>query len=181
MVANSGRCEWVLLSYRIPREPSTPRIAVWRKLKRLGVAQIGDGLAALPADARTVEQFEWLAEEIDEAGGSSTLWRAELTSATQERNVVAEMATARATEYAAIADRAREAGQVSIGSAESMRVLRSLRRELRQVQRRDFFHPPERETARAEVAGLAHAVVEGAAVDEVALGQAAADVAGLEQ
>jgi len=80
MVAHLARCEWVLLSYRIPREPSTPRIAVWRKLKRLGVAQIGDGLAALPADARTLEQFEWLAEEIDEAGGSSTLWRAELTS-----------------------------------------------------------------------------------------------------
>ena len=27
--------EWVLLSYRIPREPSTPRITVWRKLERV--------------------------------------------------------------------------------------------------------------------------------------------------
>lgn len=44
---------WVLLSYRLPREPSTPRITIWRKLKRLGVAQISDGLVALPADART--------------------------------------------------------------------------------------------------------------------------------
>ena len=69
---------WVLLSYRIPREPSTPRIAVWRRLRRLGAAQIGDGLVALPADARTQEQLEWLAEEIAEADGTSTLWRAEL-------------------------------------------------------------------------------------------------------
>jgi hypothetical protein len=45
--------QWVLLSYRLPREPSTPRITIWRKLKRLGVAQISDGLVALPADART--------------------------------------------------------------------------------------------------------------------------------
>src|SRR5215210_1117522 len=67
MVASPSRCVWVLLSYRIPREPSTPRIAVWRRLKRLGVAQIGDGLVALPADARTQEQLEWLAEEIAEA------------------------------------------------------------------------------------------------------------------
>jgi hypothetical protein len=41
-----------------------------------------------------------------------------------------------------------------------MRMLRSLRRELRQVQRRDFFPPPERETARTEVATLARAVLD---------------------
>ena len=39
--------DWVLLAYRLPRVPSTPRSAVWRKLKRLGVAQLGDGLVAL--------------------------------------------------------------------------------------------------------------------------------------
>ena len=27
--------EWVLLVYRLPREPSTPRIALWRSLGRL--------------------------------------------------------------------------------------------------------------------------------------------------
>ena len=43
--------EWLLLAYRMPREPSTPRIAVWRKLGGLGVAKLGDGLVALPADA----------------------------------------------------------------------------------------------------------------------------------
>ena len=31
--------EWVLLAYRIPREPSTPRISVWRKLRRLGAVR----------------------------------------------------------------------------------------------------------------------------------------------
>ncbi|MFR9773221.1 hypothetical protein [Nocardia sp. SC052] len=47
-----------MLSYRMHREPSTPRIALWRKLKRLGFGQISDGLVALPADARTREQLE---------------------------------------------------------------------------------------------------------------------------
>jgi len=160
MVAHLARCEWVLLSYRIPREPSTPRIAVWRKLKRLGVAQIGDGLAALPADARTLEQFEWLAEEIDEAGGSSTLWRAELTSNALERRVVGDMAAARAEEYVDIAARARRIGQASMAATDSMRMLRSLRRELRQVQRRDFFPPSERKSARTEVIALARALLD---------------------
>lgn len=163
MVAHLARCEWVLLSYRIPREPSTPRIAVWRKLKRLGVAQIGDGLAALPADARTLEQFEWLAEEIDEAGGSSTLWRAELTSNALERRVVGDMAAARAEEYVDIAARARRIGQASMAATDSMRMLRSLRslrRELRQVQRRDSFPPSERKSARTEVIALARALLD---------------------
>src|SRR5258705_10621623 len=68
--------EWVLLAYRLPREPSTPRIAVWRKLRRLGAVQLVDGLVALPADPATVEAFDWLADEVVEAGGEAWTWRA---------------------------------------------------------------------------------------------------------
>ena len=60
---------WVLLAYRLPREPSTPRSTLWRKLRRLGAAQVLDGLAALPLDARNREQLEWLADEVVEADG----------------------------------------------------------------------------------------------------------------
>ena len=48
-----GTPGWVLLTYHLPREPSTPRITLWRKLNRLGVAKISDGLVALPLDSRT--------------------------------------------------------------------------------------------------------------------------------
>ena len=72
--------EWVLLSYRLPREPSTPRITLWRKLKKLGVAQLADGVVALPADARTREQFEWLAEEVEESGGQAGVWLAQISA-----------------------------------------------------------------------------------------------------
>src|SRR6266508_2543318 len=33
---SSRRTSWVLLVYRLPRDPSTPRSALWRKLRRLG-------------------------------------------------------------------------------------------------------------------------------------------------
>ena len=71
-----GAGAWVLLTYRMPREPSTARVGVWRKLKRLGVAQLADGVVALPADARTREQLEWLADEVVESGGAATVWDA---------------------------------------------------------------------------------------------------------
>jgi hypothetical protein len=148
-----GPGRWVLLSYRLPREPSTPRIGVWRKLERLGVARLGDGLVALPADARTREQLDWLAEEIVEAGGTATLWLATPGSAAQERAIAEAMRAARAAEYRAVIAQTGTAAGGSV--AERARTARRLRGELRRIARRDFFPPPEREAARAALQTLA--------------------------
>lgn len=144
--------EWVLLSYRLPREPSTPRIAVWRKLKRLGVAQLSDGLVALPADARTREHLEWIADEVTEAGGSASIWLARPATLGQERELATGMADARAAEYGSVIDQAARA--VASGSNASA-TLRRLRAELRRIGRRDFFPPPERDRAHTAVRELA--------------------------
>ena len=144
---------WALLAYRLPREPSNARVGVWRKLERLGVARLGDGLVALPADARTREQLDWLAEEIGEAGGAATVWLATPASAAQERAIAEAMRAARAAEYRTVTDRARDAA--GAGAAERRRALRRLRGELRRIARRDFFPPAERDAARAAVAALA--------------------------
>src|SRR5258708_14774123 len=102
----SRRVEWVLLAYRLPREPSTPRIALWRKLRRLGVAWVVDGLVALPADARTKEQFEWLADGVIEAGGEATVWQGRPGSARDERALAERMAAAISAEYRQLIDEA---------------------------------------------------------------------------
>jgi DNA-binding transcriptional regulator PaaX len=152
--AGSARLgSWVLLVYRLPREPSNPRVAVWRKLERLGVARLGDGLVALPADARTREQLDWLAEEIMEADGTATVWLATPASAAQERAIAEAMRAARTAEYQAVIAHARAA---AAGDAlERKRAARRLRGELRRIARRDFFPPTEREVARAAVDALA--------------------------
>jgi hypothetical protein len=156
MVSSSSGVEWTLLAYRVPREPSTPRIAVWRKLKKLGVAQIGEGLVALPADARTTEALEWVADDVLDAGGAATIWQARLTSRTSERELIASLAAARSAEYQALADRAEAALAATMPShAEGMRRLRPLRRELRAIQRRDFFPPPARQRAQEALKTLA--------------------------
>src|SRR5216117_658932 len=97
-----ARISWVLLAYRLPREPSTPRSALWRKLRRLGAAQVLDGLAALPLDARNREQLEWLADEVVDAGGEATIWVGELGSAAQERELATRMAETVAADYRAL-------------------------------------------------------------------------------
>jgi hypothetical protein len=150
MVATS---RWVLLAYRLPREPSTPRIALWRKLRRLGAGQVQDGLVALPLDARTREQLEWLADEVLEAGGEASVWLAEPAAAAQERALAARMAAAVATDYRTVIEEAQAAREAPEGVRR--RTVGRLRRELRRIGLRDHFPPPEREQARQAVAELA--------------------------
>jgi hypothetical protein len=150
MVERPG--EWVLLSYRVPREPSRPRIAIWRKMERLGVARLGDGLVALPADARTREQLEWLADEVVEAGGSATVWLARPATLAQEREIAEGMRAARVSEYQAVIDEAENSP-----AEDGLRVARRLREQLRRIGRRDYFPPLERDAARTTVEALAAA------------------------
>ncbi len=145
---------WVLLSYRLPREPSTPRIAVWRKVRRLGAVQVLDGLVALPADARTREQLEWLADEVFAAKGEAMVWLGHLGSAAQERELAQRMATAIAAEYQELIDAVAAA---DTGNSPSRSVAR-LRREFRRINARDFFPPAEREQARLAIDQLAQSL-----------------------
>src|ERR1700724_2946206 len=69
---------WVLLVYKIPREPTSSRAAVWRKMKRLGALLLHDAVWVLPATSWTREQFQWLAVEIGEMEGEAYLWESQL-------------------------------------------------------------------------------------------------------
>lgn len=141
---------WVLLAYRLPREPSTPRIAVWRRLRRLGVAQVLDGLVALPHDRRTREQLEWVAGEVEEAGGEATLWIAEPSTAAQHRALAERMTAAVGADYRSVVEAAR--------AARDGRALGRLRRTLQQIRARDFFESPERRRAERAIERLAERV-----------------------
>ena len=139
--------------YRLPRQPSTPRSAVWRRLKRLGVAQLSDGVVALPADARTREQLEWVAEEVRAAAGTAVVWLARPTSVEQERELAGALSAARAQEYLAVREQAQALGDAA-SPQERVRTARRLREELRRIRRRDFFPPGERDAAAAAVQAL---------------------------
>jgi len=146
----------VLLTYRLPREPSTPRSAVWRKLRRLGVAQISDGLVALPAAARTREQLEWVAEEVTDAGGTAAIWLATPAARAEEERLTTVMAASRAAEYQALITAAAAAAGSTSDPVARAGIVRRLRNELRAIQRRDYFPPPDRDLAEEAVHTLAY-------------------------
>lgn len=151
----------MLLSYRLPREPSSPRIALWRKLKRLGVAQVLDGLVALPMDGRTREQLEWLADDVLEAGGEALVWIGTLGGAAEERELAQRMAAVVSRDYRGVVAAAEAAPGETAG--QRARTLGRLRRELRRIRLRDYFPTLERERAHAAVERLARFLQEAAA------------------
>ena len=155
----AGKGQWVLLAYRIPREPSTPRITVWRRLRQLGAVQLGDGLVALPLSDETREQFDWLAQFIEDVSGEASVWVAEPTTARQHRELAERMKTSVAADYRTVIDAA--AAARSGDAARRRRTVLRLRRTVDRIKARDFFPPPERREAERAVAGLASLVEAG--------------------
>lgn len=68
---------WLLLTYKVPPEPTARRVAIWRKLKRLGAILLHDSVWILPNTPTTHEQLQWIVAEIHEMEGSAMLWQAE--------------------------------------------------------------------------------------------------------
>jgi len=176
----AARGSWVMLAYRMPREPSTPRIVVWRRLRQLGVAQPVDGLALLPDEPHTREGLDWVAERVLAAGGQATQWSAVHASAAEENATVQAMNTAVAAEYTALTLQAATAAAAAGSSRDDLqapsapdgaqgagdsgpqpespalpRAAVRLGRALAQIQARDFFGAPGRPAAERAVIALA--------------------------
>jgi hypothetical protein len=160
------RPRWVLLVYRLPREPSRHRVAVWRKLRDLGALYLQDGVAALPEDAVTREQLEWLQLRVREAGGEATLWEAKPGTVAEEAELVEAFRSSREEAYRTIiagAERVRRKAQMG-GGETLLEQLGKLEREFRAERRRDYFRSP----LRLEAAGALKAAREAVREREAA-------------
>lgn len=140
--------EWVMLSYRIPREPSTPRIAIWRRLKDLGVVQVGDGLVALPNSERTKEHLEWISAQVLEADGEAIVWVATPSARRDTNRLVDELNHARSDEYQTLLD------EISEATSSDQRTIARWRREFRRIDRRDYFGAENGDAVRLAISEL---------------------------
>lgn len=67
-----NRC-WNLLIYRVPSQPSTQRVYIWRKLKGWGGLYLQQSVCVLPQRSDLQQQLEKLKLEILEGGGEAEL------------------------------------------------------------------------------------------------------------
>jgi hypothetical protein len=120
---------WLLLVYRIPREPTAARVFVWRKLKQLGAVALQDAVWVLPHTARTQEQFQWLVAEITELSGEAILWKADQLVATNPDLLREQFAKPVEAEYREILAALKKKG----------RDLAALSKRFQEVHAKDYF------------------------------------------
>src|ERR671934_105511 len=89
---------WLLLIYSLPAEPSRLRVRVWRELRRAGAVTLRDGVCALPDRPRG---RAWAL--VLELGGAASVARGARLDAASAAALRAQLASARAEEYAEVA------------------------------------------------------------------------------
>src|SRR5882762_722262 len=104
MAKNSAKkLEWILLIHQLPPKPTNLRVRIWRKLQKLGAVAIKNSVYVLPANEKTHEDFQWLKQEIESAGGEATIFQAASVEGATDEEIVAAFRKARDEEFAVIA------------------------------------------------------------------------------
>src|SRR6266567_4323602 len=103
MARNSAkRLEWILLIHQLPPKPTNLRVRIWRKLQNLGAVAIKNSVYILPASEKTHEDFQWLKQEIESAGGEATVFQAASVEGATDKEIMAAFRKARDEEFVAI-------------------------------------------------------------------------------
>jgi len=103
MVKNSAKKpEWILLIHQLPPKPTNLRVRIWRKLQKLGAVAIKNSVYVLPANEKTHEDFQWLKQEIESAGGEATVFQAASVEGATDDEIIAAFRKARDEEFAAV-------------------------------------------------------------------------------
>lgn len=149
---------WILLIHQLPPRPTNLRVRIWRKLQKLGAVAIKNSVYVLPANEKTNEDFQWLVQEIESAGGEAAVFRADAVEGTTDKEIIAGFRKARDAEFAEIAaglnglaGSIREQTRVKHLSAGRLAAheadLDRLHAELERVVANDFFEAKGRNTA----------------------------------
>src|SRR5213595_1757436 len=135
---------WLLLRYSLPARQKTERVAVWRRLKRIGAVQIKTSTYLLPDNPPQYEHFQWLTQQIRDYGGDATLVRAQEIEGMPDEKLVALFNRARDQEFgevkkalqAFLARRKKSAAEIAVSELER------LTRQFREISEVDFFQSP---------------------------------------
>jgi len=150
MVKADTKREWLLLIHQLPPKPTSLRVRIWRKLQKLGAVSLKNSVYVLPFGEKTHEDFQWLKQEVESAGGEATLLRAGSVEGATDDELVSLFRQQRGEEYARVTAELdglagtvrgqRKGGHLSPGRLGSHEAeLSRLYQELERVIAVDFF------------------------------------------
>src|ERR1700757_5156993 len=98
---------WLLLIHQLPTKPAYFRVKIWRRLQGIGAVAVKSTVYALPANAETQEDFEWLLKKIVAGGGEAMVCEARLIDGLSDAQARALFDTARDEDFETVAKEAR--------------------------------------------------------------------------
>jgi hypothetical protein len=156
---------WIVLSYSLPsKASSSPRVTLWRRLRRLGAISLAGGAYILPAREECVEAFQWLAQEIRLAQGEALLMHIERFEGLSDAQLIELFRAARQEEYAELDAQAAALEQAipierALDAPDGLRdELEKLRRRHADIARVDYFAASEGAQLAARLARIAQAL-----------------------
>ncbi len=90
---------WLLLTYKVPAEPTTKRIALWRRLKGLGAIYLQSGVCLLPKSDDHIRRLKMLENDVAEMGGECVLLETVALDRAQQTKVIERFQADRNEEY----------------------------------------------------------------------------------
>jgi hypothetical protein len=144
---------WLLLLFSLPATHKTARVAIWRKLQKSGAIQIKTSTYLLPDTPAQYELFQWLAKQVTDYGGDSTLIRAQQIEGLSDARIVGLFNAARDSDYSALGETARKltgprAAKRDKAFADELEKLRKTFRAIREI---DFFDAPKAHVAESQL------------------------------
>jgi hypothetical protein len=132
---------WLLLLFSLPTKRKTERVAVWRRLKKMGAVQMKTSTYLLPNEPAQYEQFQWLAQQIRDYGGESTLVRAQEIEGLTRDEVVSLFNAAREAEYADLKKALQNfiSRRRKLDAESAAGELERLTKQFRELRQIDFF------------------------------------------
>ncbi|MGE3140731.1 MAG: Chromate resistance protein ChrB [Thermoleophilia bacterium] len=90
---------WTVVTYRLPKDDSRARVAVWRQVRRSGALHLQQSVVALPDGPAFAEDLEELRATITEVGGEDLAIRGDADGPDGAARLVALWNEARDDEY----------------------------------------------------------------------------------
>ncbi|HYW90031.1 MAG TPA: Chromate resistance protein ChrB [Chloroflexota bacterium] len=159
-----GPLSWRVLVYRVPTEPASKRVAVWRDLKRLGALYLQQCVCIFPDLPGIAADVQQVADKIPTLGGETFLFEVPRLRSDDEARIIAAFRAQRESEYAEIIEecetkfvkeiefeRFRE--NYTFEEAEEIEQdLEKIRRWFDRVRERDWFKADRRDEVEAWLA-----------------------------
>jgi hypothetical protein len=138
------KTDWLLLLYSLPTKRGTARVGIWRQLKKSGALPFKTSAYLLPNRPDLLERFQWLVQQVKDAGGDATLACVSELEGLSRENIMSQFSDARAEDYSALS---KELNQLISANRKKAREgladgIEKLKRRFREVRAIDYFSCP---------------------------------------